>query len=118
IEGGAVHQDLKEVLQALADEVQQENPEVQEKFQKVTLDFLIGILDPRNPLDPQLEETLRRMLLDEKLKPSFPEIPVIEDLEELKAAQNEVPGGEPNLFTSSQYSSGDGICAQEIYMQF
>jgi len=118
LEGGAVPLHLKEVLQALADAVRQESPEVQEKFQKVTLDFLVGILDPRNPLDPQLEETLRRMLLDEKLKPSFPEIPVIEGLEELRATQNEVPDGEPNLFTSSQASSGDGICAHEIYMQF
>src|SRR5690554_3034520 len=89
LEGGAVPLHLKEILVGLAGEVRKENPEVQEQFQNVTLDFLVGILDPRNPLDPQLEETLQRMLQMEMLKPTFPEIPVVEGLEELKAIQNE-----------------------------
>jgi len=115
--GEQIPPQLEALLKALNEQALQVSPELKEKFSQVTLDFLVGIVDPRNPLDPRLEELLKAMLASEKLKPLFGEVPVIEGLEELKAAHDgsSLEGNPSNASGTAGLASE---CALEIYIGF
>jgi hypothetical protein len=108
---------LKNMLKEIGEQVRDLNPEVKEKFKNTTLNSLVRILDPRVPLDPQLEQLLKELLEKHQSDLSLLEVPVVEGLEELRTAV-----GSLSQKTSRMAAPGDNrvddSCAQAIFLQY
>lgn len=109
---------VREVLKEIALQIQDVDPGIKGKFKNITLNDLVKILDPRQPLDPQLEELLERLLKTEKLDLSRLEMPELDGFEQLKKKHEEgynFEGDNPVVLASNP---GDGSCAQEVYIEY
>src|SRR5690606_38904616 len=61
-EGNEVPLPILQVLKAIEDNTYNIDPSIQALLADVNTEFLLGVMNPKNPLDPQLEEFLKMML--------------------------------------------------------
>lgn len=108
---------LKNMLRALGEQVRDVDPQIKERFENASLNYLVGIMDPRLPLDPQLEQVLAELLEKLKLDLSLPDVPVVEGLEELKSAFGS-DRQDPQKRVLLTNGGGDDSCAQAVFMQY
>lgn len=108
---------LKNLLKSLGEQVREVDPNIKEGFANASLNDLLKIMDPRVLLDPQLEQILQKLREQLVINHPFPDVPVIEGLEELKAA-SERDGSKfqrPGLMSNE---GADDSCAQLVFMQY
>lgn len=99
-----------ELLKAIQEHIRNVDPEIKKEFSNINLEFLLGILDPRVPLDPTLEATLKQLLEAEKEKLLLIDIPEL--------AEWNAPDGKPSDKDDAEISFTEGEdsdCALEVY---
>lgn len=108
---------LKNLLRSIGEEVGDLAPEAKDRFENASLNDLVGILDPRVPLDPPLEELLKELLEKLKADLSLAEVPTVEGLEELKAAEEYLEFEESSM-SSIMADTLDDSCARDVFTQY
>lgn len=107
---------LKNLLRSIGEQVGDLAPEMKDLFENASLNYLVGIIDPRLPLDPEMEQLLGLLLEKLKAELSLAEAPKLEGLEELKSALGHL-GFEGVNTSSTVTTSHDNSCALDIYTQ-
>ena len=108
---------LKNTLKSMGEQVRDVDPAIRDKFANASLNYLVAIMDPRVPLDPQLEQILQRLWEQLDFNLPFTPVPVVEGLEELKAAVES--GGEVmGRSVLLAHEGEDDSCAQAVFMQY
>ena len=108
---------VKNLLRSIGEKVQDVAPEVRDKFENVSLNDLVGIMDPRMPLDPQVELVLKELLEEVRSALAFVEVPIVQGLQELKSANEYLEFDVPNV-PPSVLNTFDESCAMDIYTQY
>src|SRR5690606_30563928 len=108
---------LKNLLKSMGEQVRDVDPAVKDRFANASLNYLVAIMDPRVPLDPQLEQILQKLWQHLNADLPFTRVPVIEGLEELKTAvdRNDHKMVRPAVLVQRE---DDNACAQAVYMQY
>src|SRR5690606_19385481 len=71
-EGNEIPLPILEILKAIEDNTKDIDPSIQALLANVNTEFLLGVMNPENPLDPQLEEFLTKMLEIEQINLPLP----------------------------------------------
>lgn len=108
---------LKNLLKSMGEQVRDVDPAVKDRFANASLNYLVAIMDPRVPLDPQLEQILQKLWQHLNADLPFTRVPVVEGLEELKTAvdRNDHKIVGPAVLVQRE---DDNACAQAVYMQY
>lgn len=105
---------LVSVLKSIGDKTQGVASEVKEKFAALTLNGVVAIMDPRVPLDPEVEQLLRDLWVVYKEEFSVREVPVVDGLEEMRSDHEQLALEAPVIpFLKSLQT--DGSCVEDIY---
>lgn len=110
---------LKELFLNISRRLEGEAPDLKQQFDKVNLNYLVNIVDPRIPIDPQLELVLKRILDEFQSDLSLMEVPEVDGVEELKLALQDAETAKRSqeLVQTTQSGEDEG-CALEVYTQY
>lgn len=117
-EGNEIPLPILEILKSIEDNTKAIDPSIQALLADVDIEFLMGVMNPDSPLDPQLEEFLKQMLEIEKINLPLPILPelnskAVEESGERKSDLKMGIGSE-----QSRTTEPSGPCVEEVYTEY